>query len=151
MQNTERTDDLYGTILHREGEVNSWQAEVWVTTFDANLRDGVRKPGPMITLFGTFTVAVNRIRQFAVSVQSGVPIIGNVSAPAVGAIVSTFKVVEAMVTLSPEEYQTILALVTTGHRLRVSCKFVKPVGGSAKILAITVSTATQGISSSPKA
>lgn len=144
MVNTERKDDLYGTVLQREGVIDSWQAEIWVTTLDANLRDGVRKPGPMITLFGAFTVAVDRVRKFSVCVQPGVPIIGSVTAPAVGAIVSTFKVVEAMVTLSPEEYQTVLALVTTGNLLQVSCTFVKPVEGSAKILAITMSTTAQG-------
>lgn len=127
-------------LLDREGEVTGWRAEVWAHSFDGNEETRERRARPSISVLGAFTQDVKGVSQFDILVIPGKPYVGDAEIPCVGVIRKIKPMIEASVTLADTEYQTILALVTTGNLRHFSCSFQTPRYGSALISSLTFSS-----------
>lgn len=132
-------------ILTREGEVTGWRAEVWAhniflgpdTRLDEDRETPERDARPSITILGAFSKDVKGVSQFEVYVLPGKPYLGKAEIASVGSVVRTKPAIEMRVTLSEIEYQTVLALATTGNLRHLSCEFQAPRYGSALITSLT--------------
>jgi hypothetical protein len=133
-------------ILTREGEVTDWRAEVWVHSFsvdpdvdfDQDQKKRVERNAlPSITVRGAFSQDVKGVSKFDIVVVPGKPIVGKAEIPCVGVILKAKPVIEAHITLSEMEYQTVLALATTGNLRYFSCHFQEPRYGRSLITSLT--------------
>jgi hypothetical protein len=133
-------------MLTREGEVTGWRAEVWAHSFSVDQDQGfdqesktpeLRDARPSITVLGAFSQDVKGVSKFDIAVVPGKPHIGKAEIPCVGVILKTKPVIEAHVTLSDTEYQTVLALATTGNLRYFSCHFQAPRYGRSLITSLT--------------
>lgn len=136
-------------MLTREGEVTGWRAEVWAHNIaigqETRLLDEYRKTPerdarPSITVLGAFCNDLKGVSQFEIFVMPGKPNLGKAEILSVGTIFKVKPVIEARITLSEIEYQTVLTLATTGHLRHVSCEFQTPRYGTALVSSLTFSS-----------
>lgn len=136
-------------MLTREGEVTGWRAEVWAHNFvigqETRLLDEYQKAPerdarPSITVLGTFSRDIKGVSQVDILLMPGKPDLGKAEILSVGVILKAKPAIEARVTLSESEYQTVLALATSGNLRYFSCEFQAPRYGSALVSSLTLSS-----------
>lgn len=136
---TKKTKKVERQMLSREGEVTDWHAEIFALAFDADVLTKERRSVPSINIRGSFSEAAKGVTQFDIMLTPGKPHIGNAEIPCIGSI-SLKTTIQGYVTLTPLEYQTALAMATTGTLRYISCEFQAPRYGSALIASITLAS-----------
>lgn len=125
-------------MLSRDGEITDWRMEIFAHPFNADETTRERRALPSISIFGSFNEAVNGVTKFNIMLTPGTTHIGNAEIPCVGSILRSKLEIEGHVRLSLLEYQTVLAMITTGNLRYFSCEFQTPKYGSALISSMSL-------------
>lgn len=110
-------------ILNREGRVSEWQAFVFAHGGDLDEESPLHRSRPVLHLRGEFDEAISGIARFQFILTIGPSALTQSRTPYVGALLQVKPEIQARITLSRDEFQTVLALATSGTLNTVSCGF----------------------------
>lgn len=127
-------------ITSRYGTVTSWDTSVFIYV---DKRGGQTERRTLISLGlkGDLLKPVRNITGFELNAfPDKEPKLGNAEIPSVGSIIATRPLVSAVVNLSEQEFQVVLALATSGQLASVRLSFQEPRYGSALIVSCSFSS-----------
>lgn len=122
------------------GTVSSWDASLFVL---AEKRGGqtTRQTLLSLELKGELSAPVKNITGFQLTVfPDKTSSLGNAETPSVGSIIATKPLINAVVSLSEQEFQVLLALASSGRLACVHLSFQDPRYGSASIASCSFSS-----------
>lgn len=132
-------------MISREGPVTAWRATVFPHTYNIS-ETGIRPSTPFLELMGSFTEPVKGVSKFSFSVAIGPTLVERGEVASVGFIHKAKPALEGILTLSSDEFFTVLALATAGTPIVLACMFQMPRYGSALIQNAEISGSEVAIS-----
>ena len=127
-------------ISHHNGTVSSWDASLFVY-IDKRGGETTRQTLLSLQLKGEFLAPVKNITGFQLTAfPYKTPSVGNAEMPSVGSIIATKPLIDAVVTLSEQEFQVLFALATSGRLASLHLSFQEPRYGSALIASCSFSS-----------
>jgi hypothetical protein len=127
-------------ILLREGQVLDWELHVYARA-EGTKQSRHRDSSQYLILEGEFTEPVNGVAKFSLQLHADAePGVGARDMPCVGSVLRVKPEIQAGATLTPEEFQSILLLASTGNLKYLAMYFQQPRYGSALIANLSFSS-----------
>jgi hypothetical protein len=131
---------LKRAMTSRTATVTSWDSGVFLS---AERRAGQTSLRTLtsISVSGTLSAPIGNVTDFELTVfPTNEPTVGKGEIPSVGSIISTKPVVNAVIHLADQEFQTVLALAAASRLASVRLYLQEPRYGSGLIASISIST-----------
>ncbi|WP_232232440.1 hypothetical protein [Cupriavidus sp. amp6] len=126
-----RTDEL----LQRSGEIKRIRASLSVRADKPRSLPPERVTMLTMDIEGEFTEAIAGTSQFSIMVYVNAnPVVGQREGPSIGAIIAIKPVLQAVIDLSPSEFQSLLTMASTGMLRSCYLVITKPRYRSALIV-----------------
>lgn len=120
--------------------VSSWDASLFVYVEKLSGKT-TRQTLQSLQLKGKLLAPIKNNTGFQLTAfQDKTPSVGNAEIPCVGSIIATKPLIDAVVTLSEQEFQVLLSLATSGRLASVHLSFQEPRYGTALIASISFSS-----------
>lgn len=119
-------------MISREGNITAWRASVFPHTYSSS-ETGVRSSTPYLELSGSFAEPVKDVVKFRFSLAIGPTVVDRGEGASVGFVHKANPEIEAILTLSSDEFHTILALAMSGVPMDMACTLQAPRYGSGLI------------------
>lgn len=127
-------------LMSREGVVLDWTLDIHARA-EGTKHSRTRESSQYLIIEGDFSEALNGVTKFLLQVHAAPqPDLGARDMPCVGSVIQVKPKIQAVGTLTPEEFQSLLMLAGSGNLRSFTMVFQKPHYGHALIASLSFSS-----------